>query len=203
MKKAGLDCDDRTEPEGERAFPADTPVRISEWLTFPLLYIGMAVAIVIGWSRSGWSPSGRLPVLALASVLVVSAIALIVTGYRAYSTLSARALANLRFAQACTLGACGLVLSFTASPVAAVVLAGAGLRLVGSSGDVGAVRRARLALVGGASERVAILAAVVAFVAQVCVPLASGLGFLPLSILVQLILVAASVVAGFAFASRP
>jgi hypothetical protein len=198
---APVEADVEAGAEGELTLPPGAPVRTGDWLAGPLFSLVVAVFLAVRVAAGG-TPHLRVPALALAAVLVVSAIALVATGLQAYFTVTVRAIANLRLAQACTIGACGLVLSFTAAPLTGIVLAGAGLRLVGSSAEVGIVRRAHLVLAGGSWERVAILAAVVAFIAQVCVPLAFGLGVLPLSILVQLILIGSSVVAGFALASR-
>lgn len=183
--------------EPEWVVPAGAPIRMYEWLTPPLLALGLGLFLAfIPITRSRDVP----PPFSIVAVAVLSAaaLALWIFGYLAYRDLTEHAVDHYFMAIAISVFAAGVLLSFGNTGWLLLVAAGH----LAAGRKPRPIRLVRTIMPRRRWRRTAVIAAIVAAVCLLLSPLAYGLGFAPLVILVVVGRVVAPVVFGFALRSR-
>lgn len=175
--------------------PPGAPVRVYEWLVPPAALIVLAA---LEWFAPRRPSSHAAPVFSFLAVtlLVAAGITLWIAGYRAYRDLTARAVERYRLTGAISLGVLGVLLSVGTAAVGLLPLFFVG-RLLAES-RLRPIRLLRTVLPRRRWRHVAVVAALVGVVTLVLQPVASGLGSLPLVVVVDAVRIMAPVVAGFA-----
>ncbi|MFF1572604.1 hypothetical protein ACFVWR_07650 [Leifsonia sp. NPDC058292] len=186
--------------EPELAVPAGAPIRVSEWLTPPLNLVGLAAIQVYAVTSAGSRGISALSI-AEASLLSLTAIALWIFGYRAYRDLTAQAVERYVLTWVVSLFVVGALLSFATSGFGWVALAWSGNLL--ARRQFRSVKAVRRVMSGRLRLRTVVVAAIVGVACLLLLPVAVGLGFVPLVVLVVAGRIIAPFVFGFAFRLRP
>lgn len=183
------------------ATPAGAPIRIYEWLVPPLVPIGLAVIEIFAATsaRSHGEPAFSIVAVPL---LVAAALALWTFGYWAYRDLTSRAVERYAAMGVVSLFVTGALLSFGTLGIGWLPLVWSG-RLLAARRGLAPVRLVRAGTPRRLWLRTAVIAAIVAASCLLLLPLANGLGLVPLIVLVMLGRIVAPFVFGFAFRLRP
>jgi hypothetical protein len=181
----------------EWAVPTGAPIQVYEWLVPPMVLVGLAVIEIYAPTIAGRraTPTPAFSILA-ASVLIVAAAELWTFGYRAYRDLTAQAVERYVVTGVSSLFVTGVLLSFGTFGLGWVVLVAAGRLL--ASRRLRPVRLVRIVMPARLWLRTATIAAIVSVICLFLTPLALGLGFVPLVLLVMVGRNVAPFVFGFA-----
>lgn len=184
----------------ELRVPAGAPIRVYEWLTPPLLLVGLAAVEVFESPRNG--PHAVTPFGVTAAILlVVSALALWTYGYRAFRDLTPRSVERYASVWTLCLFVAGVLMSFALSPVEFFPLVFAGS--LASERQFRLIRLARIVMPRRLWLRTAVISAIVGALCILLQPLAFGLGFVPLVVIVMVGRIVGPLLFGFAFRLRP
>jgi hypothetical protein len=178
----------------EWSVPAGAPIKVYQWLLPPIILV--ALAVIETYVASTEEPRRVAMFHVVAAVLLfASAIALWILGYRAYRDLTQTAVNRYRAIGVISLlvAAFGLLFGFLA-PVPLIVAGYLSALLPWAR-----VTRVRALLPTRGWLRVLVGAAAVAVVCVLLVPLAVGLGSIPLIVIVTAGRILAPFVVGFAF----
>jgi hypothetical protein len=194
--------EERVEQEEPLVIPDGTPVKITDWITVPAL---LALVATAGLFASVADPARRASPMnplwfGLLAVLLVSAIALAVFGYRAYRDLTPRSTLQFRVAYIGVGALAGLATLFGTPHAGVFVYAWTGYAL--ALIPLERLRRAQSALTARALSRMWAWCVPLAIVGALVMPVAFALQIVPVTVLVIAVVIVAPFAAGFVYGTR-
>lgn len=180
----------------EFEIPSGAPIRVSDWLGLPVIWIVVIPLLV--WAGQRSSVSEYLDVVG--ALAVVAALVQAVFGWRAWVLWTEDSLARFRWSSTATFACLGLLTVFFVLPITILFFAASGRRAVRDGGARMATVYSLLSQRGWG--RLTAIATMVTVVTMLARPIAFAFG--PGTTAVAIVLsIAAPVIAGIAYGMRP